>query len=137
FDVMPAVNQVEFNPYFQQKAIRKLMAPGDVKLEAWAPLGQGNQALLQEPVVTRLATKYGKDAGQIILRFEHQLGIIVFPKSVHAARIKSNLAIFDFELTADEMAALTALDQGKGRHDPDAPGVQEMLLNAFDVHAAD
>lgn len=137
FDVMPAVNQVEFNPYFQQKAIRKLMAPGDVKLEAWAPLGQGNQSLLQEPVVTRLAAKYGKDAGQIILRFEHQLGIIVFPKSVHAARIKSNLAIFDFELTADEMAALTALDQGKGRHDPDAPGVQEMLLNAFDVHAAD
>lgn len=137
FDVMPAVNQVEFNPYFQQKAIRKLMAPGDVKLEAWAPLGQGNQALLQEPVVTRLAAKYGKDAGQIILRFEHQLGIIVFPKSVHAARIKSNLAIFDFELTADEMAALTALDQGKGRHNPDAPGVQEMLLNAFDVHATD
>ncbi|UIF28489.1 aldo/keto reductase [Levilactobacillus brevis] len=135
FNVLPAVNQVEFNPYFQQTAIRQLMAPGDVKLEAWAPLGQGNQDLLNEPVITQLAAKYGKNAGQIILRFEHQLGVIVFPKSVHATRIKSNLDIFDFSLTDAEVVTLVALDTGKGRHDPDAPGVQEMLLNAFDVHA--
>ena len=137
FTTKPAVNQVEFNPYFQQKPLRELLAADDVKLEAWAPLGQGNQDLLHEPAITQLAAKYGKDVGQIILRFEHQEGIIVFPKSVHEARIKSNLDIFDFELTATEMAQLRNLDKGKGQHDPDAPGVQDMLLNAFDVHAND
>lgn len=134
FDTLPTVNQVEFNPYFQQQPLRQLMRANDVKLEAWAPLGQGNQGLLREPAIQSLANKYQKDAGQIILRFENQEGIIVFPKSVHKARIKSNLAIFDFELTATELEQLRALDQGHGRHDPDAPGVEQRLLNAFDVH---
>lgn len=137
FETLPAVNQVEFNPYFQQRPLRQLLAKDNVKLEAWAPLGQGNQALFNEPVIKALAAKYHKDAGQIILRFENQEGIIVFPKSVHEARIKSNREIFDFELAADEVAQLRALDTGKGQHDPDAPGVQEMLLGAFDVHAND
>lgn len=137
FTTIPAVNQVEFNPYFQQTELRQSLAPHDVKLEAWAPLGQGNQSLLNEPVIQQLAVKYGKDAGQVILRYENQLGIIVFPKSVHEARIKSNLDIFDFDLTPTEMAQLAALDQGHGQHDPDAPGVADMLLRAFDVHAND
>ncbi|MFD1549516.1 aldo/keto reductase [Levilactobacillus fuyuanensis] len=137
FTTLPAVNQVEFNPYFQQTAIRELMAAGDVKLESWGPLGQGNQDLLKDPVITQLATKYGKNAGQVILRFENQLGVIVFPKSVHAARIKSNLDIFDFTLTDAEMTAMIGLDKGRGQHDPDAPGVKQMLLDAFDVHADD
>lgn len=137
FTTIPVVNQVEFNPYFQQTELRQLLAPHDVKLEAWAPLGQGNQSLLNEPVIQQLAVKYGKDAGQVILRYENQLGIIVFPKSVHEARIKSNLDIFDFDLTPAEMAQLAALDQGHGQHDPDAPGVADMLLRAFDVHAND
>lgn len=135
FATLPAVNQVEFNPYFQQTELRQLLAPANVTLEAWAPLGQGNQSLLSNPVVTRLAKKYGKDVGQVILRFENQLGIVIFPKSVHEARIKSNLAIFDFTLTPVEMGQLMALDTGKGRHDPDADGVADLLLSAFDVHA--
>lgn len=134
FDTLPSVNQVEFNPYFQQTALRQILAKNDVKLEAWAPLGQGNQDLFKEPILNALAEKYNKNVGQIILRFENQEGIIVFPKSVHEARIKSNLDIFDFELTADEVAQIRSLDTGKGMHDPDAPGVGEMLLSAFDVH---
>ena len=137
FQTVPAVNQVEFNPLTQQQALREILAKDQVKLEAWAPLGQGNQSLLQEPVLTKLADKYGKDVGQVILRFENQLGVITLPKSVHEARIKSNLNIFDFELTAEEMEAIAQLDQGHGRHDPDAPGVAESLLSAFDVHAND
>lgn len=137
FETIPAVNQVEFNPYFQQQPLRQLLAAQDVKLEAWAPLGQGNQALFNEPIIQQLAAKYHKDAGQIILRFEHQEGVIVFPKSIHSARIKSNQEIFDFELTMAEMAQLRTLDTGKGQHDPDMPGVQERLLGAFDVHADD
>lgn len=137
FSVMPAVNQVEFNPYFQQQELRKLMASSHTTLEAWAPLGQGNQDLFKEPVLQAIAKKYSKDLGQVILRFEHQEGVIVFPKSVHEARIKSNQEIFDFELTSDEMDAIRGLDKGKGMHDPDAPGVAESLLDAFDVHAND
>ncbi|MGM9891862.1 aldo/keto reductase [Limosilactobacillus sp.] len=137
FNVTPAVNQVEFNPYFQQQELRDVLADSHVALEAWAPLGEGNQDLFNEPVLKSLAEKYGKDVGQIILRYEHQLGVIVFPKSVHEARIKSNAEIFDFELTSDEMDALRKLDKGKGMHDPDAPGVADTLLNAFDIHAND
>lgn len=137
FDTTPAVNQVEFNPYFQQKELRQILAANNVRVEAWAPLGEGNADLLSEPVITKLADKYNKNAGQVILRFENQEGIIVFPKSVHEARIKSNIDIFDFELTHDEMKAIRALDKGKGMHDPDAPGVGQALLNAYDVHAND
>ncbi|MFC6315689.1 aldo/keto reductase [Lapidilactobacillus achengensis] len=137
FTTIPAVDQVEFNPYFQQQPLRRLLAQHQVRIEAWAPLGQGNQVLLNDPIITQLAAKYDKNPGQIILRFEHQLGVIIFPKSTHEARIKSNLAIFDFELTAAEMGRMATLDQGHGRHDPDAPGVQARLLSAFDVHADD
>lgn len=134
---MPAVNQVEFNPYFQQKELRKIMAKNHVTLEAWAPLGEGNKELFAELVLNEIAKKYGKDVGQVMLRFEHQEGVIVFPKSSHEARIKSNMNIFDFELTSDEMDAIRALDKNKGSHDPDQPGFGKMLLNAFDVHAND
>ena len=137
FKVTPTVNQVEFNPYYQQRALRGILADSHVALEAWAPLGQGNQDLFAEPILNALAKKYNKNVGQIILRYEHQLGVIIFPKSVHEARIKSNAEIFDFMLTIGEMDAIAKLDKGRGMHDPDAPGVEEMLLNAFDVHAND
>ena len=137
FKVTPAVNQVEFNPYYQQRALRDILADSHVALEAWAPLGQGNQDLFAEPILNALAKKYNKNVGQIILRYEHQLGVIIFPKSVHEARIKSNAEIFDFMLTIDEMDAIAKLDKGRGMHDPDALGVEEMLLSAFDVHVND
>lgn len=137
FNVTPAVNQVEFNPYFQQHELRQILAQSHTALEAWAPLGQGNKDLFDEPVLKDMAQKYGKNVGQIVLRFEHQEGVIVFPKSVHEARIKTNQEIFDFALASDEMDAIRALDKGKGMHDPDAPGVADALLNAFDVHAND
>lgn len=134
FDTMPSVNQVECNPLYQQKEIRKLMAEHDVRLEAWYPLGHGDKALLENPVITALAEKYGKNPGQIILRFENQEGFIVLPKSTHEERIKGNIDIFDFKLTDEEMKSMEALDTGKGHHDPNAPGVAEMLLANFKVH---
>lgn len=134
FDTMPSVNQVECNPLYQQKEIRKLMAEHDVRLEAWYPLGHGDKALLENSVITALAEKYGKNPGQIILRFENQEGFIVLPKSTHEKRIKGNIDIFDFKLTDEEMKSMEALDTGKGHHDPDAPGVAEMLLANFKVH---
>ena len=135
FDTVPSVNQVEFNPYFQQKDIREIMAKADVKLEAWGPLGQGNRQMLEEPVIKEIAELHEKEPGQIILRFEYQEGAIIFPKSTNPARIKSNMEIFDFSLSEDEMEKIRALDKEKGCHNPDAPGVAEMLISAFDVHA--
>lgn len=137
FGSLPSVNQVEFNPYYQQKEIRKIMAEAGVQLEGWGPLGQGNKAMLADPVIKEIAQAHGKDVGQIILRFEHQEGAIIFPKSTNPARIKSNMEIFDFALSGEEMDKMRALDTGKGCHNPDAPGVAEMLIRAFDVHADD
>lgn len=133
FDTIPAVNQVEFNPLFQQKELRKILAVNDVKLEAWYPLGHGDAALLENPIITKMAKKYEKNAGQIVLRFELQEGVIVLPKSTHLERISGNLQLFDFTLTEDEMASLRSLDTRKGAHDPDAPGVAEALLKAFQI----
>ena len=137
FDTVPAVDQVEFNPYFQQKELREILKGTDTKMEAWSPLGRGNADMLSNPVITEIAGKYGKNAGQVILRFENQEGIIVFPKSTKPDRIKSNMEIFDFSLTEDEMNAIRALDTGSGMHDPDRPGLREMFIKAFDVHAND
>ena len=134
FATKPAVSQVECNPLFQQKALRKVLAKDDVKLEAWYPLGHGDKSLLENPAITALAEKYGKNAGQIILRFEVQEGFIVLPKSTNPERIKGNIDIFDFALTDEEMDSIRALDTGKGSHDPEAPGVGEMLLNNYKIH---
>ena len=131
FATKPSVNQVEFNPYCQQREIREIMAKDDVKLEAWGPLGQGNKDLLQDPVIVKIAEKYGKNVGQVMIRFEIQEEIITLPKSTNPDRIKSNIDVFDFELTPEEIDEMRSLDKGHGNHDPDAPGVGEMLLNAY------
>ena len=135
FETIPSVNQVEFNPYCQQKEIRKIMDKSGVRLESWGPLGQGRKEMLSNPVIVEIAKKHGKDVGQVILRFEYQEGAIIFPKSTHPERIKSNMEIFDFALSDEEMKKMRELDTGKGTHNPDAPGVAEMLINAFDIHA--
>lgn len=133
FSTMPSVNQVECNPFSQQKELRAIMDKSNVKLECWYPLGHGNAELLNNSVITKIAEKYGKNAGQIILRFEVQEGFITLPKSSNIERIKSNIDIFDFELSDSEMNSIRALDTGKTSHDPEAPGVGESLLNAFVV----
>lgn len=134
FATKPAVNQVECNPFFQQTVLRELLKNDDVKIEAYFPLGHGDKKLLTHSTIIGLAEKYHKNAGQIILRFELEEGFIVLPKSTNPERIISNIDIFDFELTEDEMNQMRALDTGKGSHDPEAPGVAEMLLANFKVH---
>lgn len=134
FETIPAVNQVECNPFCQQRALRKMLDPCDVKIEAYFPLGHGDKKLLENPVITSLAQKYGKNPGQIILRFEVQDGLIVLPKSTNPQRIAGNIDIFDFELTNEEMSSLRALDTGNSTHNPEEPGMGEKLLQNFRVH---
>ena len=137
FDTLPSVNQIEFNPFCQQKEIRAIMAESNVYTEGWAPLGQGSAELFTSPVLAEIAEEHGKNVGQVILRFEVQEGVIVFPKSTKPERIQSNTEIFDFELSDEEMERIRALDQGHGCWNPDAPGVAEFLLSHFDIHAND
>ena len=133
FEMLPSVNQIECNPFAQQKEIRSLMARDNVKVECWGPLGQGNQTLLTNKSILQIGEKYGKNAGQVILRFETQDGMIVLPKSVHPERIKSNLEIFDFTLTDEEMNVIRALDTNKPSRYPDAPGRGEYLSKKFNI----
>lgn len=133
FETLPSINQIECNPFAQQTEIRRLMAQDDVKVECWGPLGQGNKDLLTNETLRLIGEKYGKNIGQVILRFETQEGMIVLPKSVHPERIKSNLDIFDFTLTEDEMNAIRALDTDNPSRDPDAPGRGEYLSRKFTI----
>ena len=134
FSTLPAVNQVECNPFFQQRKLREVLDPLKVKIEAWYPLGHGDSSLLNASVIQELSKKYAKNTGQIILRFEVQEGFIVLPKSTNPERIAGNIDIFNFELTEEEMKAIRLLDRGKGSHDPEAPGVGEMLLANYKIH---
>lgn len=131
--IMPAVNQVECNPFFQQKELREVMNTYGIHLEAWYPLGHGNKELLEQKDLVSLANKYHKNVGQIILRWLYQEGIISLPKSTNAERIKGNIDIFDFALKEAEMQSIQALDTGKGTHDPEDPE-NEIRLMGLKIH---
>lgn len=132
--IKPAVNQVECNPYFQQKELREVLKKHGTLLEAWYPLGHGNKELLNNEILVKLAQKYHKSAVQIILRWHIQEGSIALPKATSEAHIKDNIDVFDFALSDEEMAQIRALDTGKGTHNPEAEGVGEMLLKNYKVH---
>ena len=110
--INPSVLQVECHPYYQQNDLKKRIAPYHTVIESWYPLGHGDAALIEEPVFTKLAEKYGKTNAQVILRWHIQEGIIVFPKSTNPVHIKENIDIFDFELTEEEMNEIRQLDKG-------------------------
>ena len=113
----PAVNQIEAHPYFTNDAVRAYGSEHGIVTEAWSPIAQGK--VLGDPVITRIAETTGRTPAQVVLRWHIQRGDIVFPKSVTPQRIKENLALFDFELSADDVQAVTALDKGEnGRIGP-------------------
>ncbi len=115
---VPVVNQVEVHPYFGNEAVRAANASYDVATEAWSPIAQGD--VLDDPAIVAVAEKVGRTPAQVTLRWHVQRGDIVFPKSVNPDRMRENFGLFDFELDADQMAAITALDQGdSGRHGAD------------------
>lgn len=114
----PAVNQIELHPGLQQRELRSLHAGSGIATEAWSPLAQG--ALLDDEVLTSLAGRHGRSPAQVVLRWHLQLGNVVIPKSVTPARIRQNIDVFDFELSADDMEAIAGLDRGmRTGPDPD------------------
>jgi len=115
-EIIPAVNQIEISPYLTQDDVRAFCAEHQIAVEAWSPLGQG--AVLSDPVVRFIAERTGKTPAQVVLRWHIQRGDIVFPKSVTPNRIRENIDIFDFELSAGDVEDITMLNK-KERTGPD------------------
>ncbi|TCP50834.1 2,5-diketo-D-gluconate reductase A [Tamaricihabitans halophyticus] len=109
-EIVPAVNQVELHPDFAQAELREFHAKQGIATEAWSPLAQGG--LLAEGALVTIAEKYGRTPAQVALRWHLQIGNIAIPKSVTPTRIVENFDVFGFELTADDVAAISALDRG-------------------------
>ena len=110
-EIKPQVVQVEAHPYFPQTELKKILAETKMGLMAWSPLGHGDKNLINEPVFTELAAKYGKSNAQIILRWHVQSGNVVFPGSRNPNHIRDNFDIFDFALTDEEIEKIAAIDK--------------------------
>ncbi len=110
-DIVPMVDQFEYHPYYQMRELHQFCIDNGIQYEAYSPLGGG--AVLKDPEISKIADKYGKTSAQVILRFELQTGVVVIPKSVHKERIESNMALFDFELSQEDMQKFYAMDADK------------------------
>jgi 2,5-diketo-D-gluconate reductase A len=115
-DVPPAVDQFEVHPYLTQDDLRNFCAEHQIAIEAWSPIARGN--LLDDPTIDEIARRYGKTPAQVVLRWHIERGDIVFPKSVTPARIRENIGIFDFELSGEDVEAISALNRNE-RTGPD------------------
>jgi 2,5-diketo-D-gluconate reductase A len=109
-EVVPAVDQIETHPFSQQVETQKFLEESRVQIESWGPFAKGQLNIFQNPVLLTVARKHGKKVAQVILRWLVQRGIVAIPKSVHKERIVENFAVFDFVLTADDMARIGTLD---------------------------
>ena len=112
WEIAPQFIQVEAHPYFAQDELRKTLDKYGIRIMAWYPLGHGDKSLINEPIFTELADKYGKSNAQVILRWHTQMGFVVIPGSKNVAHIKDNADIFDFTLTDGEMAQIAKLNKG-------------------------
>jgi 2,5-diketo-D-gluconate reductase A len=115
-EVRPTVNQIEIHPYLTQDDLRAFDAEHEIATEAWSPIAQGK--VLDDPTILRVAERHGKTPSQVTLRWHVQRGDIVFPKSVTRSRVEENFAIFDFELSVEDMREITALNRDE-RTGPD------------------
>jgi diketogulonate reductase-like aldo/keto reductase len=112
--IAPMVNQIETHPFNQQVEARKVMDEYKVQHEGWAPFAEGRQNLFTNPELQAIADRHGKSIAQVVLRWNVQRSIVVIPKSTHKERIIQNLDIFDFELSDEDMQAISQLDEEKG-----------------------
>lgn len=133
-EVIPAVNQVELHPFFQQENALALMKEYGVVPEAWGPFAEGNHGIFTHPVLTKIGEKYGKSAAQTALRWNVQRGVVVIPKSVHRDRMEQNMDIWDFKLSDEDMEEIAKLDLGHSEIvNHDDPGFVKML-HSMKVH---
>ena len=130
-DITPAVNQIECHPFFQRASDQELMRQGGVQIESWGPFAEGRNNLFSDATLSDIAARHGKSVAQVVLRWLVQRNVIAIPKSVRPERVRENFALFDFELTAEEMARIEALDTGASAFfDHRDPAVASRLGNA-------
>lgn len=114
FDTVPAVLQNEMHVFHQQEAMRAFTKEQGIQFESWAPFGEGAHDIFNHPVLTQIGLKYGKTAAQVILRFITQEGVVAIPKSINPDRMAQNFDIFDFDLTAEDLATIRSLNEDRG-----------------------
>ena len=123
-EVVPAVNQIEVNPFYQRYDDQKFLEENKVQTEAWAPFAEGRNNLFQNDILVAIGKKYGKSVGQVVLRWLMQRTIVALAKSTHKERIAENFDVFDFELSDDDMKHITTLDMNESsffsHRDPEA-----------------
>ncbi|MBN9406317.1 MAG: aldo/keto reductase [Burkholderiales bacterium] len=126
--VVPAVNQIETHPFHQQMATQKFLQDNHVQIESWGPFAEGRNGIFHNDVLLSLAKKHGKTVAQVILRWLTQRSVVAIPKSVHPARIAENFDVFGFDLSADDMHAIAALDSNQSAFfDHRDPAMVKML----------
>lgn len=108
--IKPMVNQMEVHPFNQQKNLKEWADKYDIRLEAWAPFGEGRKGLFENEILKKIGEKYGKTTAQVMLRWQIQRGVIVIPKSVHKERMIENFNVFDFTLANEDMEQITKMD---------------------------
>ncbi|MBU8690326.1 aldo/keto reductase [Priestia megaterium] len=133
-EVVPAVNQVENHPFFQQKAAKKVMKEYGVQIQAWGPFAEGQNNIFQNELLSDIGAKYGKTVAQVILRWHIQRGVVTIPKSVHKERISENFNIWDFTLSDEDTAAITAMDSGKSEIIDHFTADTAKALNGWKIH---
>lgn len=132
--VIPAVNQVEIHPFFQQNDALKIMKEFGVQPQAWGPLAEGKNGIFTNEILTSIASKYGKTVAQVVLRWNVQRGVVVIPKSTRKDRIKDNINIWDFALSDEDMSDIAKLDIGHSEIiDHNAPETAKWL-NGWKIH---
>lgn len=132
--VIPAVNQVELHPFFAQTGALDNMKAFGVQPEAWGPMAEGKHGIFTHPVLTEIGAKYGKSAAQTALRWNVQRGVVIIPKSTHRERMEENFNIWDFSLSDEDMAAITALDLGHSEIIDHSTAETAKFLNGWKIH---
>ena len=111
-EIVPAVNQIEIHPFHQQAEAEALLREHGIQTEAWGPFAEGKNGLFENDLLRSIGERHGKSIAQVVLRWLIQRGVVAIPKSVRKDRMAENFAVFDFELSAEDVAAIATLDQG-------------------------
>ncbi|WP_141604054.1 aldo/keto reductase [Terrilactibacillus laevilacticus] len=133
-EVVPAVNQVETHPFFQQKEAKKVMEEYGVQIESWGPFAEGQKNIFQNELLASIGAKYGKSVAQVILRWHIQRGVVAIPKSVHKERIIENLNVWDFTLSEEDLVSIATLDVGKSEIINHFTADTAKRLNGWKIH---
>ena len=132
--VIPMVNQIECHPFFQRGSDMEIMKEFGIQIEAWGPLAEGQKDIFHHKLLSEIAAEHGKTVAQVILRWHIQRGVVVIPKSVHKERIQENIGIWDFELTAEDMAKIATMDIGRSEVVDHFSPQTAKWLNGFKIH---